>query len=48
MFIDDIEKLSTTAELDTLIKAYRKAKTSDEHFSEFISLLRRRGDSCGI
>ena len=47
-FIDDLQRIESIEELETLISAYRKAKESPENFQNFKDILKRRGISCRI
>ena len=47
-FIDDLQNLENSEQMDILISAYRKAKSSPENFDEFIQTIKRRGKACGV
>jgi len=48
MFIDDLQSIEDMEDMEVLIRAYKKAKKSPENFESFVSILKRRGKSCGI
>ena len=47
-FIDDISQIERMEDIETLLKAYTKAKSSPEEMQAFISLMKRRKLSCNI
>ncbi len=47
-FIDDIAQIERMEDIETLLKAYSKAKSSPEEMQAFLHLMKRRKLSCSI